>query len=116
MPFASLEARREYVAAHRERINALARAAYAADPQRILATNRHSHYGITQADYDLMLVEQDGMCAICDLPMGEPCVDHSHLTGKVRALVCHSCNLALGHMADDPDRLRAAAQYLEDHA
>jgi hypothetical protein len=43
-------------------------------------------------------------------------VDHSHETGAFRGLLCHSCNRAIGLLGDDPARLRAAAEYLEDHS
>lgn len=57
---------------------------------------------------------QDYRCAVC----GEPPtrrrldVDHDHKTGAVRGLLCSDCNIALGKFRDDPDRLRAAADYL----
>jgi hypothetical protein len=41
------------------------------------------------------------------------CVDHSHVTGKVRGLLCHSCNVGLGHFKDDPRFTRSATEYLE---
>lgn len=54
-------------------------------------------------------------CGICG--KAEPtCIDHCHDTGQVRGLLCLQCNSALGYMQDDPDRLRAAADYLERHA
>lgn len=64
-----------------------------------------------------MLSAQGGTCAICKSPdpkgKGKFHVDHCHSTGRVRGLLCHACNLALGHMHDDPVRLREAALYLE---
>lgn len=77
-------------------------------------------FGIRQADYDRMYVEQDGKCAICGseggLRRGDKVrrlhVDHCHATGEVRSLLCRPCNVALGHMKDDPDLLIAAAFYL----
>jgi hypothetical protein len=40
-------------------------------------------------------------------------VDHDHKTGKVRGILCHKCNIALGLIGDDPARARALANYLE---
>ena len=63
-------------------------------------------------DYDALLALQGGVCAICskNRPLG---VDHCHLFNEVRGLLCDKCNLGLGMFDDDPDRLRAAADYLE---
>lgn len=60
---------------------------------------------------------QDGRCALCgDSPKCESlCVDHDHATGAIRALLCRTCNLGLGHMRDDADLLRRAADYIEQH-
>jgi hypothetical protein len=73
-------------------------------------------YGISLAQYDEMLVAQDGRCLLCGSPPEPPYslhVDHDHGTGRIRGLLCFSCNNALGDFADDPDRLRAAARYVE---
>jgi hypothetical protein len=40
-------------------------------------------------------------------------VDHNHETGKIRGLLCHHCNLAVGWIRDDPDRALRAAEYLQ---
>jgi hypothetical protein len=78
-------------------------------------------YGITLEQYDSMLAEQNGKCAICgssdpgDNKHGCFCVDHEHIGGCVRALLCFHCNTALGHMNDDPERLEAAARYVRAH-
>lgn len=80
-------------------------------------------YGITLEEYDQMLEDQDGVCAICRCPPtyernGKVLalhVDHDHKTGEVRGLLCHTCNLGLGRFKDNPALLRDAAQYLEKH-
>ena len=56
-------------------------------------------YGITLADYDEMLEQQHGVCVICggvNFAGQRLCVDHDHVTGEVRGLLCHNCNLKLG--------------------
>jgi len=76
-------------------------------------------YGITQQDYDVMLAEQNNQCAICGTtePGGRHTsnyfvVDHCHTTGKVRKLLCHHCNTALGLVGDNIDTLHKMIAYL----
>lgn len=71
-------------------------------------------YGIGVADYDAMLVEQDGLCPICGEDE-ELVVDHDHSTGKVRALLCDRCNRALGVVQDSPELLLSLVRYVEQH-
>ena len=83
------------------------------------------NYRITEASYTELFNRQGGRCAICRVePEDEDSlhVDHDHACcserGKscgtcVRGLLCAGCNLGIGHLADDPKRLRAAADYLE---
>lgn len=70
---------------------------------------------MTGAEADAMLDEQGGLCAIC---RSAPAVhvDHDHGTGAVRALLCFNCNGGLGQFRDDPEILRAAAEYVRFHA
>ena len=72
-------------------------------------------YRISSEKYASMLLEQNGVCAICGgVSRGRRLsVDHSHLTHKVRALLCNNCNSLLGHSRDNPGILRQAASYLE---
>lgn len=71
-------------------------------------------YGISAAEADHMLESQGGLCAICRSAPAEH-VDHDHATGNVRALLCFNCNGGLGQFKDDPEVLRAAADYIEEH-
>jgi hypothetical protein len=78
-------------------------------------------YGIGAAEYDRMVAEQAGRCAICATtePGGGKTlwsVDHCHDSLKVRGLLCSRCNMGLGYFKDDPGRLRAATAYLEKYA
>jgi len=72
-------------------------------------------YGITAAEADHLLDLQQGVCAICTAAPAVH-VDHDHATGAVRALLCFNCNGGLGQFKDDPDVLRAAADYVRFHS
>ena len=81
--------------------------------------DRTRRYGITDEEYAAMLEAQGGACAICrtdEWGSAGPNVDHDHATGEVRGLLCKPCNVGIGEMDDDPARLRAAAEYIEEHA
>jgi hypothetical protein len=71
------------------------------------------NYDITIGIYEQLLFEQDLVCAICRRISGTLHVDHDHQTGEVRGLLCTKCNLGIGCFVDDPERLLAAAIYLE---
>ena len=81
---------------------------------------RDSHlkktYGISLAEYDEMLEEQGNGCAICGTSPEKNGrrldVDHCHTTGKIRGLLCHSCNLGIGKFKDNPDLLAEELKYL----
>jgi hypothetical protein len=76
--------------------------------------DRRLAYGLSLEEFNSMVTSQNGRCAICnEVPTGRGFhVDHCHLTGKIRGLLCRGCNLALGNMKDDPVRLMTAANYL----
>lgn len=86
---------------------------------RVETRERHlvRKYGVDLAQYERMLTEQDGRCAICGCEEstqhnGVFHVDHCHATGVVRGLLCRGCNHVLGHLKDDPNLLRNAIAYL----
>jgi hypothetical protein len=80
--------------------------------------NLRYKYRITEEQYDLLLSEQGGACAICQStnPGGRHrthfMVDHDHGTGQVRGLLCQKCNAGLGALGDDIDGLMRAVAYL----
>ena len=79
-------------------------------------------YGITLADYNKMLGQQNNVCAICQKPetsltkLGRTkqlSVDHCHDTGKIRGILCTKCNWVIGFINEDTEALRRAIEYLE---
>ncbi len=71
-------------------------------------------YGITLEDYETMLKQQEGRCAICKNKPNKKSlsVDHNHDTGKIRGLLCNNCNQGLGRFQDNPEILQIASAYL----
>jgi hypothetical protein len=69
-------------------------------------------YGITEDDFERMLAQQGGLCAICRAVPGA-FVDHSHETGQVRGVLCFNCNNGLGHFGDNTVLLESAALHLD---
>lgn len=76
-------------------------------------------YGITSEDWARMYNSQGGQCAGCKNRLGfdrNTHVDHCHKTGRIRGLLCHGCNVALGRVEDSPETLRRLADYLATEA
>jgi hypothetical protein len=72
-------------------------------------------YGITLETYKQMALSQENRCAICKEVSDKLVVDHDHETGKVRALLCDSCNTGIGHFKENAVTLKSAAEYVEFH-
>ncbi len=72
-----------------------------------------NNYGITEEDYLRMREAQNGRCAICRMTAGLLRVDHDHSTGLVRGLLCHNCNVGLGHFKDNIELIDSAKRYLD---
>jgi len=115
-------AARAWRAANREKARAVNRKAKAKQKLKYPNLAREKwlkhQYGITLADYERLLAEQDGRCAICQkLPMQvRLAVDHVHGERKiVRGLLCSHCNVALGLIGDDVKWTERAAEYLRKH-
>lgn len=72
-------------------------------------------YDMTIADFMKLYNEHDGHCAICESDGDGKSlhIDHDHISGKVRGLLCFKHNAALGFMGDDPERIRKLADYVE---
>lgn len=90
---------------------------YAATKRR---HNLKAKYGLDEGAYQRMVRMQRGRCAICrgndpKRPDGKWAVDHDHVTGQVRGLLCSKCNTGIGQLRDDPEIIAAAARYVRKH-
>ena len=109
-----LELGRNWAKKNRKKISEQARLRYQKNPQKELDRIRFKKYGITGEEFRAILEKQGISCPICGKTIGKNLsVDHNHITGKVRGVICNKCNLAIGNAEDSPDRLRAMANYLE---
>lgn len=78
-------------------------------------------YGLPVGSFASMWRAQDGRCDICKKPFDQESrtmrahVDHCHETGKIRSLLCMTCNTGLGSFKDEPELLKAAVEYLQRH-
>jgi hypothetical protein len=90
------------------------------NPEKVAALHRRVKYGLSQEAFNQKMESQERKCAVCsrlftseDLN-STPHVDHSHVTGENRGLVCHPCNTLLGHAYDDVEILQKAITYLKE--
>lgn len=91
------------------------------NPERMREKNLQKSVGISVSKYNDLLLIQNGVCAICGSKPGEKggpfrknlSVDHDHVTGKVRGLLCHNCNTGLGFFSDDIGFIERAVSYLK---
>ena len=86
------------------------------------------NYSLTVFEYRNLFDAQGEVCKCCNTKLDisavqiprngkrsgtEPVVDHCHTTGRVRGILCFSCNVALGHAKDDPEILKSMIEYLK---
>lgn len=71
------------------------------------------HFGIDYAGYLRLYAKQNGSCAICNKKQDVLNVDHDHVTGVIRGLLCSACNFGIGNFVNDISLLKSAISYLE---
>lgn len=113
-----------------KRCDTAARRQYALKHAAKWAESRHAIrikaiFGIDRDTYEAMLIAQNHACAICKTLVGDTAayrngvrrlsIDHDHDSGKVRGLLCSSCNRGIGLLKDSEDVLAAAIIYLKSH-
>ncbi|MCI0443008.1 endonuclease VII domain-containing protein [bacterium] len=87
---------------------------------KVSAQHLTRHHGMNLHQFKKMLISQDHKCAICGCGLDKRfktriSVDHDHISGNIRSLLCHHCNSAIGFLKDDPILALKAARYLKKH-
>ena len=92
--------------------------------EKLYLSNRNTKlkqaYGMTHDDYLLMLEQQNYKCACCGIDAKEAgikglVIDHNHITGAVRQLLCTQCNTALGLLKEDTEIINNLLKYIRKH-
>lgn len=124
-----LEYNRQWRLAHPELMAERRRRSWVKNRERIKTFRRQDRdsqlngyykrkYNISWSDYKILLQSQNGKCAICrgiNKPKRRLAVDHDHASGQIRGLLCHSCNVTIGHIEDSPARIQQIIDYLKRH-
>lgn len=76
--------------------------------------DQYLRYGIDRREFENIRSSQNNQCASCEDELVRPHLDHCHDTGKIRGILCHHCNVALGFLRDDPRRVRSLLRYIEE--
>lgn len=112
-----LDIRRKTMKKHRLSLSERQRMFYQKNLDRIRVVTAERKFGLPAGGYAAMMESQLSRCPICGVHQSEVkkrfAVDHCHATGKIRALLCCCCNWVLGHVKDNPQTLRTAADYLD---
>jgi hypothetical protein len=101
---------------HKDKRREASRKWHENNPKAAKSNKLKKKYNISIEDYNTLLEKQNNTCAICQQENKHKRafhVDHCHETGKIRGLLCHSCNTGIGSLKDNIELLRAAINYLE---
>jgi hypothetical protein len=89
----------------------------ASHPQhKVVAQRWHRKhiYGLSDVEYKALYLAQAGLCAACG-SQEKLVVDHDHVTGNVRGLLCHTCNVLLGSIEKDQERVEKVMEYFDKY-
>ena len=115
--------KKQYYDAHKEEISKQHKIYYSNRKAEFREKRVTYLFGITADRYNNMIEDQNNLCAICGNAETQArngaikrlAVDHNHKTGKVRELICHSCNIAIGYIREDVVILSKMINYLNKH-
>lgn len=96
-----------------DKIKRSIRGGYIYDPSIHRVKRLKNRYGLTTDSYNQLVTNQNNKCKICN-NITQLVVDHCHISGKIRGLLCNGCNTALGNFKDNIDFLNSAIGYLQE--
>lgn len=112
------EKNKDWTENNRERRNELHKKYRTANKDKVNSSTLNAMYrrlyGISKDDFDQICRDQKHLCKICNLKKKLVC-DHNHTTGKVRAALCHNCNIMIAHAKENPAILEAGIKYIEEY-
>lgn len=88
------------------------------NPDKVKDQKLRQTLGVTLSQKRMLVAKQKNKCPICKINLDKAKyapVDHCHTTGKIRAVLCHNCNIGIGHLKDSLVNLFMAAVYLIKH-
>ena len=110
---------KDYISNHKDKISSYRKVWRVKNLSSIKEQTLVRNFGITLEQYNEMFVEQGGCCAVCGKHQTELnkalAVDHNHITGKVRQLLCGNCNTSLGLMNEDVILFEKLIKYVNKH-
>jgi hypothetical protein len=117
MPYKSKEDAKNWRDSNRDKVNKCQQRYVSRNKEKIKRDTIRRAYDITLEDYNEMFSKQGGCCSICKQHQTnfkrQLFIDHCHVTGRVRGLLCQHCNFILGQSKDNIDILQEAIKYLE---
>ena len=109
---------KKYYAEHKKRIDENSKNYRKRHPGRHREFQLRQRYNLSVDEYNRLFISQNGCCAICGKHQSQLssilCVDHHHITKKIRGLLCKRCNLALGYIAGNIIILKQMMNYLSE--
>lgn len=75
--------------------------------------NNYKRAGIKDVDKAIELINSATSCSLCGAEEKRLCLDHDHVSGKIRGVLCYHCNQAIGLFQDNSSSMRKAADYID---
>ena len=112
----SRERNRKYRQENRDKILQDRREWYKENKTKVSDQVKLRTYNVTREEFEAMKNRCDNKCEICMEVFSTPYIDHCHITGCARGLLCQKCNSAIGFLKDDVDLVKSAVRYLEKYS